>query len=195
MALPHASLQRTSSAEPRDQSPRTHRPEVPSASRSLLSPGEAGRVRRESPRVSGEALWLGSWGRSSHVSVGKHSSQAFRWPRSLELLKEAPWAVLGKAWFCHSIGILDEWAGGGYLKRWSTGERASPGPTRWEGFKGLTRVLSLITCGPPQAFTCEKRKFRAMYPACILNFRQNFVIISSSLNGIKQNRVLANRQL
>ena len=30
---------------------------------------------------------------------------------------------------------------------------------------------------------------------CVLNFRQNFVITRTSLNGIKQNRVLANRQL
>ena len=73
--------------------------------------------------------------------------------------------------------------------------RGSPQPTGWEGFKGLARALSLVTCGPPQAFTCEKKKFRAMYPDCILNFRQKFVITSGSLNGIKQNRVLAHRQL
>ncbi|XFG03869.1 hypothetical protein AB1E19_007493 [Capra hircus] len=39
--MPHTSLQRTSSAEPRDQSPRAHRPKVPSALRSLLSPAIA----------------------------------------------------------------------------------------------------------------------------------------------------------
>ena len=90
VALPHASLQRTSSAEPRDQSPHSYRPKVPSASRSLLSPGEAGRIHpQKAPGSGGEALWLGSWGRSSHVSVGKRSSQALCWPRSLELLKEA----------------------------------------------------------------------------------------------------------
>ena len=34
-----------------------------------------------------------------------NTSQAFRWPRSLKLLKEASRAALGKAWFCRLIGV------------------------------------------------------------------------------------------
>lgn len=67
-------------------------------------------------------------------------------------------------------------------------------PIRWKSV-GTEKGCSLNSVQNPEDSEIGKKEQTSALPDCIRNFTQEFLSTSTSVNGIKQNRTLAHRQL